>query len=261
MENKLCGSISDFGKFVILKHLFNDRKIGVIWYLIPDTLSEEKDKNNLALKVIKDNTSIYEYACSVDKSIAMEFNRILKRDSGKFYIKQLESMEILNNVIYFNKCIVGACPEGRNYREQWLQEALEYTADCEVLYLDPDYGIPFDYRISVLKSIKSIRNSEKYMDITELKEFLVGKDFVVFQNRYPVDVAPEKVHSIINKRLKREFPNKYIYILKQNPFSPRFFTIISRYDLKDRLKKFLVEKNICNVEPYKGFFSLVTEIA
>jgi hypothetical protein len=254
MENKYVGDISDFAKFIILKYLFNDKNIGIVWYLTPD---KNEPDYSLKFKVCEKNLQIFDYAKTIDKNLALQFNLICKKDAGKFYINKLESMQTLNNVEYFNECIVGACIDGKNYRKQWVNKALDKIKDCEIVYLDPDYGLPFDYRISVLKSLEKVSYPEKYLTIEEIKEFILGKDVLIFHNRYPVGVEYDKVHLTIFNRMKKEFKNKYCYIIKQNPFQPRFFVIISRYDLTKRLKRFLLTPGLCHIAPFKGFFTLI----
>ncbi len=253
MENKYSCDISNFGKFVLLKYLFNDKNIGFVWYLTPDENSQDyTDK----YKVFEKNKTIYEYASLIDKNMAQQFNIICKKKPVKFHVSQIEQLELLNNVTFYNKGIIGVYPDGRDYRKEWLLEALDKIKDCDIVYLDSDYGLPVDYRIFVLKSVHQLTSPYKYLSIEEIKEFLLGKDVLIFHNIYPVGIEHNKVHSFFFKRLKKEFHRKYFYILRQNPFSPRFFFVISRYDLTERLKKFLIEKRLCTVNIFKGFFTL-----
>ena len=41
MQNRYAGDIGDFSKFILLKKVFGDKKIGLNWYLYPD-----EDHNN-----------------------------------------------------------------------------------------------------------------------------------------------------------------------------------------------------------------------
>jgi hypothetical protein len=253
MENKYAGDFSDFAKFILLKNLFNDKKIAVVWYLTPDRAEPEY---SFKFKVCQKNTQIYEYASKIDKDAAFQFNLICK-NSDKFYVGKLESLQILDNIKYFDRCVIGAFGDGRNYRQVWLDRALEKTWDCEVVYLDSDYGLPIDYRISVVKAISRVSFPEKYLTLEEIKEFLLGKDALIFHNRYPVGIEHDKVHSTVFRKLRKEFRNKFLYIIKQNPFTPRFFVLISRYNLERRLKEFLLTEKLCDVKPFKGLFTLV----
>jgi len=36
MQNRYSGDIGDYSKFVLLKKLFGNEKIGLVWYLYPD---------------------------------------------------------------------------------------------------------------------------------------------------------------------------------------------------------------------------------
>ncbi len=254
MENKYACDFSDFAKFVLLKYLFNDKNIGIVWYLTPD--KNEPDYYH-KYKVYFKNSQIFEYALNIDKSIAMQFNLQCKKEPDKFYIGKLESMQILDSVTFFNNCIVGAYADGKDYRKIWLSKALDKIKDCEVIYLDPDYGVPIDYRISVLKPLNKLSNPEKYASIEEIKEFFLGKDVLILHNRYPVGVEHNKIHSHLFIRMRKEFPKRFFYIIKLNPFMPRFFLIISRYNLIKRLKNFLIQNNICKIEPFKGLFTLI----
>ncbi len=254
MENKYTADISDFAKFLIFKNLLNNRQIGVVWYLVPDRNDPEY---TFKFKVSSNNPQIYEYASMLDKNMAMQFNIICKKEPDRFYVKKLESMEILNNITYFNECIVGAYADGRDYRKVWLNRAVNKIKECDVVYLDPDYGLPIDYRISILKPLEKLTFPERYITIEEIREFFLGKDILIFHNRYPVGIEYNKVHFTIFKRMRKEFSNRFCYIIKLNAFLPRFFVILSRYNLNEDLKKFLITKNMCSIKPFKGFFTLI----
>lgn len=94
MQDRYAGDVGDFGKFKLLRHLFNDAnyKIGVIWYHFPD----EPYNNDGGYTDYVDRESFQD----CDNDLCEKLRTVL---NGERTIASLENGEILpNNTVYFS---------------------------------------------------------------------------------------------------------------------------------------------------------------
>lgn len=117
MQNRYTGDIGDFGKFLLLKHLFPNEKITTIWYLYPD----ESHNTDGSHTVEEGNAPLYRHCHTIDPQMAELFNTIHsrpKRHAGLF-----EELGILDNGSYFGEGIIG---EGTALAELEAAQAPEW---------------------------------------------------------------------------------------------------------------------------------------
>ena len=219
MQNRYSGDMGDFGKFLLLKHLFPTESIATIWYLYPD----ETHNNDGSHKVEEGNTNLYRHCHSLDPQMSELFHKIHQRDCR--HIDLFEELCVLENGYYFIESILG---EGEGYRSQWMERAIEFirSTSCSVVCLDPDNGIePSSMsKLSILKQ-------GKYATYTEIESFFTLEcvnHLVIYQHFHR-----QQSHDMQMREAKVKFERLYegravITIIRHNPVQARFYIVLSK---------------------------------
>ena len=154
MQNQYVGDIGDFGKYGMLRALFPEAKLGVVWYLVPN-----ETHNNDGKHVVYLDKADYR---KCDAVLAGKL-KILIRD-GCRSVEKIEQLGLFNShTVFYNRQLTydGITANGKSDREkrlqnrqEWLNAAFEATRNCEVIFLDPDNGlqIPSCAKINQVKS-------------------------------------------------------------------------------------------------------------
>lgn len=219
MQNRYTADIGDFGKFLLLKHLFPEQSIATVWYLYPD----ETHNNDGSHRVVKTNPTLYHHCHAIDSHMAQAFNTI--HEKGKRHVDRFSEASVLKNSHYFTQSILG---EGENYRLQWLTRATEFiqSKSCSVVCLDPDNGIE-PQSFSKLSPIKQ----GKYATYTEIEAFFTlecVEHLIIYQHFHR-----QQSHENQMREAKQRFENLYdgrgeVTIIRHNPVQARFYIVLSK---------------------------------
>lgn len=176
MQNRYVGDIGDFGKFGLLRHLFNSNnwQLGVVWYLFPNETHNEDGRHIDYFKKPAFGK------CDIDL-----LNKLSKIVHNNRNILEIENAQILNDkTIFFNECLdffqrfptqTKKEKEIRyQLRVEWLQKAILKLRKCNAVFVDPDNGLEVP-SCSKLSQIKS----GKYTYYSEIKELFNGKEACV----------------------------------------------------------------------------------
>lgn len=220
MQNRYTGDIGDFGKFLLLKHLFFNDQIATIWYLYPD----ESHNTDGSHTVEEGNIKVYQYCSAIDPTMTEIFNTIHKQPSRQ--VELFEMYSVLPNCRYFKELIIG---EGEYYRQKWLKQAIEFVEQTQsrVVCLDPDNGIE-PASMSKLPTNKQ----GKYATYGEIEAFFkIGcVDHVVIYQHF----HRQGSHETQMRDAKQKFETLYegsavVTIIRHNPVQSRFYIILSKY--------------------------------
>jgi hypothetical protein len=219
MQNRYTGDMGDFGKFLLLKHLFPKQKIATIWYLYPD----ESHNSDGSHTVEAGNANLYRHCHRLDSKMAELFNTIHtydKREVGHF-----ERLGVLEQGVFFEHSVIG---EGADYRERWMGEALEFLSASEsrVVCLDPDNGI----EPASMQRAPAIKRG-KYARREEIAQFFSMPQIdycVIYQHFHRL-----KKHDLQMAEVKADFKAAYVdkaqvHIIRHNPVQARFYIILSK---------------------------------
>lgn len=219
MQNRYTGDIGDFGKFLLLKHLFPTESIATIWYLYPD----ETHNNDGSHRVEEGNTNLYRHCYALDLQMSELFHKIHQHNTR--HIGLFEEMGVLENGHYFTQSILG---EGEGYRTLWLERAIEFiqSKSCSVVCLDPDNGVE-----PVSMNKLSIFKQGKYATYAEIESFFVMecvKHLVIYQHFHR-----QQSHETQMKEAKATFEKRYegravLTIIRHNPVQARFYILLSK---------------------------------
>lgn len=232
MQSRYTGDIGDFGKFLLLKHLFPHQPIATIWYLYPG----ESHNTDGRYTVEEGNTTIYRNCYAIDPHMSNIFNTI--HSSFERHIDLFETFDVLNNGCYFSEEVLG---KREDYRIQWLERAVAFVKNqqCSVVCLDPDNGI----EPSSMKKL-SILKQGKYAKYAEIEQFfaLERVDHVVIYQHFnrlkkheeQMKFAKEKFEMLYKGRAK-------VNIIRHNPVQARFYIILSKIPLYDEAQQSILD--------------------
>lgn len=220
MQNRYTGDIGDFGKFLLLKHLFPTESIATIWYLYCD----ETHNNDGSHRVEESNINLYRHCYSLDPKMSELFYQIHQRNIRNVFA--FEELCVLENGHYFIQSILG---EGENYRSNWLECALEFirSKSCSVVCLDPDNGI----EPSSMSKLTRLKQG-KYCTYREIDSFFLEgcvNHLVIYQHFHR-----QQPHEMQMREAKVKFERLYkgraiVTIIRHNPVQARFYIILSKH--------------------------------
>lgn len=219
MQNRYTGDIGDFGKFLLLKHLFADEPIATIWYLYPD----ETHNTDGSHTVEEGNIRVYQHCHTLDPIMSEHFNTL--HQEALRHVELFETYPVLPNGYYFKESIVG---EGDAYRKGWLERALSFVQETHsrVVCLDPDNGIEPSGMAKL-----SLFKQGKYATYEEIEHFFAltcVKYLVIYQHFHR-----QYSHEAQMQEAKVKFETLYegravVTVIRHNPVQARFYIILSK---------------------------------
>lgn len=238
MQDRYAGDVGDFGKFSLLKSLFvapHDR-IGVIWYLFPDECHNNDGRHTNYL----DNPDFLEY----DRDLCERLSAVV---NGERSVAALEKAGILptTNTVYFSERLdfhlrhPSQSETDKQAREErrkgWLERAVQKVSDRNAIFLDPDNGleIPSCPKTSQMKA-------GKFAYYSEILELASNKDVVVIYQHLSFNGTHEsQIHARVDELRLRINPTGAIFALRNRPFSPRAYFILTSKPAQGRVKESL----------------------
>jgi hypothetical protein len=182
VRDEFVGDIGDFGKYILLNKLSelcgDKARIGINWYY--------NDRPGGAFRYLSNmNANIY------GPSAAALFDA-LKRivDADKEKLSKIENSSALpKSFTYYRESI----PVKKNARAQWFQNSMDRLKEANVIFLDPDNGIPY-YTKPDKNWIPNIglntARAVQYAYIEEIKKYYDrGQSVIVYNHRDMQPVA------------------------------------------------------------------------
>jgi hypothetical protein len=230
MQDRYTADIGDFGKYGLLRYvlrycdeLAQEARLGVLWYL-----TEPEDNNDGRFLGYLDDVEEY-------RRCDPELYAFLKSIRDKEKDRSVESIEqsglFPNSVRFFSKKLSyegthARSPQGRLWRtvlrDRWLKRAMEQLGESNVVFLDPDNGLPGS-------STKAhSQDAPKFafpQDIGTLID--AGKSVIVYQH----DIRRKGGNQAVINSLVRAFVEQYDSIespraLRWNRHSGRTYIVL-----------------------------------
>jgi hypothetical protein len=230
LQDRYSGDIGDFGKFQLLRYLFNNTnyKIKQLWYLYPN-----ENHNNDGMYI-----DYFHKIAGFDEVLENSLKNIIQNNRN---VKSLEDARLLKNIEYFDQLLSkDACIE---FRKKWFSKALEFSKNSEIILTDSDNGIALscdkinkDLHILDYEHIKK-NKSGKYIYKEEIEQlFHLSKCLIVYHHLNRCFKHDLQIEILLEK-----FKNNYgkVMAIKHKPYSPRVYFIFSKEEL---LYKQIVEK-------------------
>ncbi|MBN2896149.1 MAG: hypothetical protein JXK05_09710 [Campylobacterales bacterium] len=211
--------MGDFGKFLLLKHLFAGETIALIWYLYPDEIHNTDGSHT----VEKRNANVYRHCHAVDAAMSECFNAI--HQHGQRHVGLFETHPPLAKVHYFKEAITR---EGVQDRKGWLLRALDFirTHQARIVCLDPDNGVEIGgmQRLPLPKRGKyaSYAEIEAFVALEGVAHLLIYQHFHrQCSHALQMQAAKERFESLYEGRL-------HVTIIRHNPVQARFYIMLSK---------------------------------
>lgn len=150
MQNRYVADVGDFGKFGLLRYLtgcFDELpslRLGVIWYRVPDELH-----NNDGHKIgyLHANTSSVGRFEECDPQLFRKLRAIVS--AGRRHLDTIRQGGILpatarffeEELSFAHISGASACQKRAECRQRWRAAALQATATCDIVFVDPDNGL------------------------------------------------------------------------------------------------------------------------
>jgi hypothetical protein len=236
MQNRYVGDVGDFAKYSLLRSLSRGLRLGILWYLFEDEIHNSDGRHTSYL-------SRGDYR-SLDEELHDALAAIIR--SGARCVGKVASARLFPpETIFFDAPISisnnGAQLTKRSrhaFRTEWLSRALASTADCDLVFFDPDNGV------EVSSVSRDQPKAGKYVFLEELQAFWKrGQSLVVYQhlNR----TAPiERQSRLLKKRFMMQFPDAgLVTSLLFRRGSCRHFWLLAkpghRAELQERIEEML----------------------
>ena len=234
MQNRYSADIGDFGKFHLLRFLFENSTycLKQIWYLYPD-----ENHNNDGLYInyfdkIKDNDTVLEEA----------FKKIIQNNRRS--VKALQEAHLLD-CEYFDDFVTKGM-ESLSYRKKWLLKAFAFVESSDFVFVDPDNGIATkliknndhkDIEILSFEDFKNRSKAGKYIFMDEIHAFYEKSSCVVIYHHLNRTMAHNKQIEVLQSKLQKSYYK--VLAIKHKPYSPRVYFFIMK---EEHYYRFLYEK-------------------
>jgi hypothetical protein len=178
LQDRYAGDIGDFAKFAILRGLLRstDLRLGLVWCLTSHSSDPQGDGRHVdylqtdrgRLTYRQCDPHLYDCLAAIVRSgarsvAAFPNTGVLPEDS--VYVDRLLTYDDMT------------LRDRQAVRTSWLNEALQTTANCDVVMFDPDNGL------EVPSTPKYRPKGTKYIFFDELREFVCrGQTVIVYQH-------------------------------------------------------------------------------
>lgn len=227
MQNRYVGDVGDFGKYGLLRSLCRPEsaqdpklKLGVVWYLTPDETHNNDGRHISYLNPTPKNLKafrccdpeLYDLLGSIVRNDQRQVSAIRDRDvlpKGTEYFDRM--LDLSADRFYRN-------PAARiQAREQWCQDALQATKDCDVVFVDPDNGIGSEAQAHSPRGAKHVLLDElgKYLDR--------GKTLVIYHHLHRLTSAATQVAQRLERLQDEVSPAVTVMALRYRRGSSRVF--------------------------------------
>lgn len=235
MQDRYAGDIGDFGKFHLLRNLFQNGNeiIYQIWYTYPN-----ENHNN-------DGIHINYFQKVKDNDIYLE-EKLFYIANNNRNIKALEDAKLLNNAKFFSKLVVNDNQKDLEYRLSWLKEALSFSKGASIIAVDPDNGIANrciktpskDLELLGFDEFKNKSKAGKYIFTQEIESFYKIKTLKLLIVYHHLNRCTTHDNQILIIKTKLEEKYHKVIAVKHKPYSPRvYFFIFKDEDMYIELKK------------------------
>ena len=261
MQDRYVGDLGDFGKYGLLKALCStsvsasgtNLSLGVVWYLVPDEGHNDDGKFVQYLVPSARNQELFRIC---DPPLYDVLGGIVR--SGQRSVASVKELDVLPpGTKYYDTPLTfdGLSGSGAGLRRRraelrssWLEGALEYTALCDLVFMDPDNG--FEVKVGTYQN-----RGPKYTFFDELIPFCDrGQSLVVYHHMSRQGSSTQQVRERLAQivdRLGRE-----AFALLYHRGSARAFFVVPieehKEALRSRADEFLDS-------PWSRHFELVTQ--
>lgn len=220
MQNRYAGDVGDFGKFHLLRSLFNsyDFNLKQIWYLYSD---ESHNSDGMYI-------NYFEKVKNSDIELEECFKKLV---IGKRSVKALEKANLINNCSYYSKYLTKDGKDCLIHRKKWFKNALDFSKDSDFIFVDPDNGMATkvdkenkEIEILGFESFSKKSKAGKYIFFDEIKRLYSNTRCLVIYHHLNRLLPHNEQVTILKYELEKEFPK--VIAIKHKPYSPRVYYFV-----------------------------------
>jgi hypothetical protein len=226
MQNRYVGDVGDFGKYGLLRVLGVGRRLGIVWYLVPDE-NHTNDGRHI------DYLNKPEFGAP-DPPLFAALKEIV--NSGRRHTRAVEQSGIFpSNTVYYSQPLSFDGRTGRlRQREDWFRGAMQAAAGCDLVFCDPDNGLQ-------TPSIdRQNPKAAKYIFYDEVKQFLSVTDtLVIYHHLGRRDTHSDQILRRTADLQELAGPGRRVLTLRFCAYSPRaYFILTGQQAMIERIKTF-----------------------
>jgi hypothetical protein len=218
LQNRNVGDIEDFGKYALLRTLFQfgGFKLGVNWCLVEkdDTDQDGSQTDYLNLDAKNPKPKLDREFRAYDEELYQKLQQIVA-------VNQRSVVEIENRQLLGEKAIFYAETVSAENRTLWHKNGLKALKKADIVFFDPDNGVEID------SCPKTRKNNVKYIYFDELYDYFKrGQSLIIYNHR---DRKPDKeylAHFEDILKYTKQIPCKmFILRLSRNAIRDFFFVV------------------------------------
>ena len=216
MQDRYAADIGDFGKFQLLRYLFNGSNYHLcqLWYKFPN---ESHNSDGLHI-------NYFDKVKGFDPLLEQKFYDISLNDRT---IQALEDANLLDCVSYFQKEVGNTLEE----RKLFINEALEFAKQGDFILADPDNGLATalnkatqEIRVLGFEEFKRPSKPGKYIYLDEIQALHQLNHSLILYHHLNRTMAHDLQISKLLDLLNKQFG--LTLAIKHKPYSPRVYFFI-----------------------------------
>lgn len=237
MQDRYAGDIGDFGKFQLLRFLFQDKAYGIkqIWYRYPDEVHNNDGSYINYFSKVQGFDSVLE--CSLKELVQSERS-----------IKALQEANFLNYMEYYDDCVTYNGKDSLPYRKTWFKKATEFAQGADIICVDPDNGMATKrHRIEDMNEIEILSweafskrsKAGKYIFAEEIQSLSKLCGCLIIYHHLNRTMPHNEQIKCLKQTLHQHHSS--VLVIKHKPYSPRaYFFLCQDETIKDYVKQNLI---------------------
>lgn len=234
MQNKYTCDIGDFGKYGLLRWLFNNTSeltLGINWCLVPDESNNNDGK--FINYLIENKNNINEFK-SCDSELYCTFASLVKNNKRNLF--EIEKNNVLpRKTIYYDEPLLFYSSDNLKTRIKkrnfWINKAFECLRGADIVFFDPDNGL------EVQSCGKYSKRSNKYVFYDDLVPYFERGQSLIIYNHRDRKSEDEYIKRIL--KIHEYILTDTIFFLRFNRFSVRDYIFVLQPKHKE-----LIEENL-----------------
>lgn len=222
MQDRYAGDVGDFLNFALLRILISssDLDLGVVWYRVAD---EAHNGDGRHVSYLRPDNAIGRRLRALDPDLHDRLGEVV--GSGRRSIEAVERSGALPE-----RTTTFARPVDTD-RTAWLREALDATAGCDVVFLDPDNGIRRTDHPTAWQGSRSGKHA--YLD--EVRPFVDrGQSVIVYHHADRTATVGEQARRRLDD-VADELGVEPLAAVRASRGSCRLFLVVAAIDHRDHL--------------------------
>ena len=171
MQDRYVADIGDFAKYGLLRAIAGGKRLGVAWYLNPDSGPEGDGRHTSYLEQPKTWRSLDPELFDAMKAMV---------GGGTRSVKAVEESGVLGDVVFASHRldVTAIRPNHReHWREQWFEEVERQLCGCSLVFADPDNGLVGDEQFKPGR-----KKSTKRIPLFEANALAEGRTAVIYHH-------------------------------------------------------------------------------